>query len=62
MSSLFVMFKSFWMLFWEHETESVFSLSIIEETQVLFESIEDDVLEAKYEKTGFFIDIFEIWD
>ena len=43
MLSLFVMFKSFWMVFWEDKTGSVFSLSMIEETKVLVESIKDGV-------------------
>ena len=37
------------------------SFKIIEETQVLVESIEDDVWEGEYEKTDFLIDIFESW-
>ena len=44
------------MLFWEHKTESVCSFSIIEETQVIVNSIEDDVWEAEYEKTDSLID------
>ena len=48
--------------FWEHKTESVSSLSIIEETQVLLESVEHDVWEAEDEKTGFLIDEVEICD
>ena len=43
MSSLFVMFKSFWMLFWEHKTELVCSLSIIDETKVLVNTVGYDV-------------------
>ena len=43
MSSLFVMFKSFWMEFLEHKTELVCFLSITEETEVIVNSIYDDV-------------------
>ena len=42
--------------------ESVCSLSIIEETQVLVESIEYDVWESEDAKTGFLIYGFESWD
>ena len=38
------------MVFCEHKMESVWYLSIIEETQVIVESIEDDVWEAEDEK------------
>ena len=40
--SLFVRFKSFWMVFWEQKMELVF-LSIAEETEVIVNKIEDDV-------------------
>ena len=43
MSSLFVMFKSFWMIFWGRKTELVFLLSITEETKVVVNSMEEDV-------------------
>ena len=43
MSSLFVMFKSFWMVFWEHKTGFVCSSSISEETEVIVNLIEDGV-------------------
>ena len=62
MLSLFVTFKLFWMVFWEQKIESVCSLSIIEEAQVLVESIEDNFWEAKDEKYGFLIDRFESLD
>ena len=42
MPSLFVMFRSFWMVFWEHKTELVYFLSITEYTGVIVNSIEDD--------------------
>ena len=62
MPSLFVMFKLFWVLFLEHKTESVFSLSIIEEKQVIFNSIEDDVWEFEDVKTDSLIDVFDSKD
>ena len=43
MSSLFVIFKSFWMVFWEHKTELVCFLSITEETEVFVDSVDDDI-------------------
>ena len=48
MLSLFVIFKSFWMEFLEHKTELVCFLSITEETEVIVNSIDSDVLEAEY--------------
>ena len=50
------------MVFWEHKTELVCSLSITEETEVIVNLIEDYVWENKYEKTGFLIDGVESWD
>ena len=44
MSYLFVIFELLWVVFWEHKTESVCSLSIPEETEVIVNLIEDDVL------------------
>ena len=61
MLSLFVMIKSSWMVFWEHKTESVCSLSIIEETQVIVNSIEGYVLEAEDEETVFLIGGVDSW-
>ena len=43
MSSLFVMLKLFWMEFWEHKTELVRFLSLPEGTEVIVNSIYDDV-------------------
>ena len=43
MSSLFVMFKSFWMIFWEHKKKLVSFLSITEETEVVVHLIYYDV-------------------
>ena len=43
MSSLFVMFKSFWMEFLEHKTYLVLSSSITEDSEVIVNSIDDDV-------------------
>ena len=42
--------------------KSFFSLSIIEETEVIVNLIEDVVLEAEDEQTGFLIDRVESWD
>ena len=42
--------------------KSFFSLSIIEETEVIVNLIEDGVLEAEDEQTGFLIDRVESWD
>ena len=39
MSSLFVMFESLWIVFWEQKTESVCSLSETEETEVIDNSM-----------------------
>ena len=41
---------------------SVFSLSISEETQVIVNTIYDDVWEAEDEKSGSFIDRVKSWD
>ena len=38
------------MVFWEHKTDLVF-LSITEETEVVINSIEDDVWESEYKRT-----------
>ena len=50
------------MEFLEHKTELVCFLSITEGTEVIFNSIDDDVWEAKDEITGALIERFEIWD
>ena len=44
------MFELFWMVFWEQKTELVCSLSITEDTEFIFNLIEDDVWEVEYEK------------
>ena len=62
MLSLFVMFELFSIAFWEHKMESVWYLSIMEETQALVELIEDDVWKSEDENTGFLIEWVEIWD
>ena len=49
------------MVFLEHKTELVF-FSITEGTEVVVNSIDDDVLEAKYEIAGALIDGVESWD
>ena len=43
MSSLFVILKSFWMGFSEHKTELFSVFSLTEDTDVVFNSIDDDV-------------------
>ena len=43
MSSLFEMLESFWMEFLEHKTELVCFLSLTEGTEVIVDSINDDV-------------------
>ena len=49
------------MEFLEHKTE-LFFLSITEGTEVIVNSIDDDVWEANDKITGVFIDGFECWD
>ena len=61
MSSLFVVFRLFWMVFWENKTESVFYLSIIEETQVIVNLIEVGVWGAEDEKPGSLAGVCESW-
>ena len=48
------------MVFWEHKME-LFFLSIAEETEVLVNAVDDDVLESEYEITGSLIITVEIW-
>ena len=50
------------MEFLEHKTELVCFLCITEGTEVIVNSIDNDVLESKYEITGAFIDGFDSWD
>ena len=61
MSSLFVMLKSFWMEFLEAKTEFFFFLSLTEGIEVVVNSIEDGVWEAKDEITGALNDKVESW-
>ena len=49
MSLLFVMFKIFWMVFWEHKMELVWK---IDETEVIGNLIEDNVWSTEDERTG----------
>ena len=50
------------MEFLEHKTELVCYLYLTEGTEVIFNSIDDDVWAAKYERTGALIYEVESWD
>ena len=50
------------MAFWEHKTELFWFLSLLEGTEVVFNSIDDDVWEYEYEKMGALNDGVDIWD
>ena len=50
------------MVFWEHKTELVCFMSIIEETKFLVNAVDDDVWESEDERTVSLIDGFESWD
>ena len=54
------MLTSFCMEFLEHKPELVF-LSLTEGTEVIVNSMDDGVLEAKDKRTGALIDGFESW-
>ena len=58
MLSLFVMLKYSWMEFLENKMELFFFLSLIEVTEVVVHSIEDDVWKAKDEGTDALNDRF----
>ena len=60
MLSLFVMLKSFWMVFLDHKMELFCVFSLTEGTEVVANSIEDGVWEDKYERTCALNDGFEI--
>ena len=62
MSSLFVMFASFWMAFWEYKTELFWFLSVTEGTGVVVNLIADDVWISEDELTGALIDEVDTWD
>ena len=62
MLSLFVMVSSFWMVCQELKTDFFRFLSVIEETDVVVNSISDDGWEANDELTGALSDEFDIWD
>ena len=49
------------MVFCEHKTELVCFLSIIEQTEVIVNSIDDGVWQAEDEKTGSLIDRVDSW-
>ena len=59
MSSLFVTFKSLYLEFLSHKTELVCSFSITEDTEVIVNSIDDDVRQSEYERPGALIDRVE---
>ena len=50
------------MQFLEHKTELVWFLSLTERTEVVINSIDDDVWEAKDERTGALVDGVDSWD
>ena len=62
MSSLDVMLAPFWMVFWEYKTELFSVFSLTEDTDVVFNSIDDDVWGSEDELTGALSDEVEIWD
>ena len=62
MSSLFVILKSFWMEFSEQKTELVCFLSLTEGTEVVVNSIAEDVCGSEDELTGALSDKVESWD
>ena len=49
------------MVFWEHKMELVYSLSMIEDTKVLVNAVDDDVWEYEYERRGSLIDWIDSW-
>ena len=49
------------MVFWEQKTELACFLSIIEETKVIINAVDDDAWESEYEGTGSFIEGVESW-
>ena len=53
------MLELFWVEFSEHKTELVCFSTVIEGTEVLVDSIYDDVWEAEYDRRGAWIDGFE---
>ena len=61
MSSLFEMLESFWMEFLEHKAELVCFLSLTEGTEVIVDSINDDVWEDKDKIADALIDLVESW-
>ena len=61
MSSLFVIVASVWMVFWEYEIELFWFLSVTEGTDVVVNSIADDVCGSEYKITGALIDKVGSW-
>ena len=61
MLSFFVMVASFWIVFWEYETELFRFLSETEGTDIFVNLIADDVWGSEYELTGALSDEVEIW-
>ena len=62
MLSLFVMVVSFSMVFWEHKTDFYYYCLLQKGTDVVVNSIAEDVWDSKYEVTGALIDKVESWD
>ena len=56
------MVASFWMVFWEYRTELFWCLSVTEGTDVVVNSIADDVWGSEDELTGVLSDKVESWD
>ena len=52
MLSLFVMFASLWMVFWEYKTYLFGFLSVTEGTYIVVDYISDDVWGSEDELTG----------
>ena len=62
MPSLYMILTSLWMEFWEHKTESLCFLSLTEGTDIVVNSIDDDVWEAEDEQRGAKNYEVESWD
>ena len=61
MLSLFVMVASFWIVFWGYKTWLFWFLSVTEGTDVVVNSIADDIWVSEDELTGALSDEVESW-
>ena len=61
MFSLFAMLKSLWIELLEHKMGLFWFLSLTEGTEFIVNSVDDDVLKAKYKITGALNDGVGIW-